>query len=271
MSRDHTKNVANYADLPAGDAAQLDGASIIAFSIWAYLDTITNNSTSNYLFVCPNPGSLSGISAQINGSGGNNTLQLRGRTDTSDTTRTVNHSIATATGAWVQYGGVWDFPNDLMYTVMNGAVESKSTTGWTTTVFDAGIGANGSFRIGQSGDPVAGLVANRATDGRIAHFAMWTGFVPVQAEWTALASGVLPWRIRPGNLKLYRPWLGLDTNEPDLITHNSVTITGTLPIGASEPPVQLMSDSFGHSSWMEPSLTTIAPQAWGNIMRQMAS
>src|SRR5215831_9545185 len=56
MSRDFTKNIANYMTLPNAEASLLNG-SITAFSLWAKIRTLDTGSPNNFLFSVSNPGS----------------------------------------------------------------------------------------------------------------------------------------------------------------------------------------------------------------------
>jgi hypothetical protein len=268
MSRDFTKNVSNFVDLPSGDAAVLNGSSITAFSLWAQGDTVNNATPDNFLFNCTNPGSASvAFSASISHNGGLRSLHVRGRATDTDSTRSSTHSTGHTLGQWVHLAGQIDWPNDLIYTAMNGVVESHATSGWTATAFSAGISGGGSFRIGANGT----VTTADQWDGRIAHLAFWTNALLTTAEFQALAAGVSPLKVRRDSLVLYRPLDGIDADETDLVSHGQWTVTGSIPAGASEAPVEMFSDAFmdADPSWLEPSLTTIAPQAYGNLMRQM--
>ncbi len=269
MSRDFTKNISNYMTLPSGDTAVLSGSSITAFSLWAKTDSITAGTTSNYFFAVPNPTSASnGLVAQLIAG---NTLQIRGRTSASETSRSTSHSTGSTLGVWTHFGGQVDWANDLIYTVTSGVQESHATSGWTATTATFGSGV-GEFRIGQSS---AGTIstATQAHDGLIAHVAFWTNALLTAADWEALGTrGVLPWKVRRANLVLYRDLGGIDAVETDFISHGAVTITGSLPAGTTEPPVMLFDDSFlSNPSWMEPSTGFAIGPIAAHLTRQMAS
>jgi concanavalin A-like lectin/glucanase superfamily protein len=84
-------------------------------------------------------------------------------------------------------------------------------------------------------------------DGQIAECAIWD--VPLNAaEIAALAEGVNPLLIRPANLKGYWPLWGTGTPEPDYSGQaNFATTTGTVPAGASSPPISplVLQDNVG--------------------------
>ncbi len=62
-------------------------------------------------------------------------------------------------------------------------------------------------------------------DGTAAEVAVWDGALTL-AEGVALANGVSPLRIRPGNLKAYYPLFGVALPEPDYIGILNLTDTG---------------------------------------------
>ena len=73
--------------------------------------------------------------------------------------------------------------------------------------------------------------------GRIAEVALWDVALSA-AEVAALASGVTPLHMRPGNLVAYWPVWGLHSPEIDLTSNgNNMTVTG--PVKAGHAPVTL--------------------------------
>ncbi len=76
-----------------------------------------------------------------------------------------------------------------------------------------------------------------AMSGRIAEVALWDVALSA-AEVAALASGVTPLHMRPGNLVAYWPVWGLHSPEIDLTSNgNNITVTG--PVKAGHAPVTL--------------------------------
>ena len=240
MSRSFTKNIANFMDLANSDATLLDNSAITAFSLWANVRTLDTGSPQNILFSIPNPGSASfGLAAHIRIVTGVNRLALRGRATATDSTRTMTAATQTfSTGQWAHLAGQVDWANDTGYLVTNGVSETVgAAAGWTATAFDSGAGT-GKFRLGQTSLAAASLVAADGFDGLLAHVAFWTPTTLFTAnEWSALFQGIPPWYVRPANLQLYRPLPGIDATEPDLVSHGTVTITGSVPAGSTEAPV----------------------------------
>src|SRR5215471_11931857 len=172
MSRDFTKNVANYMTFANADASHFN-APITAFSMWGKIRTLDPGSPRNHLFALPNPGSGTTawavwvLSSPIS-------LRITGRATATDSTRTATAVTTFTLGQWNHFAGQTDWANDTHYISTNGTVESFVTTGWTATAFDGGAGINGLFRIAQNSVPAASLTTIAATDGLLAHVAFWT-------------------------------------------------------------------------------------------------
>jgi hypothetical protein len=85
--------------------------------------------------------------------------------------------------------------------------------------------------VGRSGDSTPSLYMS----GRIAWGAIWNAALS-DAEVAALAGGILPWKIRAGNLQACYPLWGLHSPEVDLVSNGyPLTLTGT--VRADDPPV----------------------------------
>ena len=227
MARTFDKNVTNLMELQNSDVLLLNNSTITACSIMARASSLTAGSPNNFLWAVPNPSSgVPGFCGLIVLSGTLGAIQIRARPVATDAVKTLTYSTGIGIGNWFHCGGQVDWANDTIYVVMNGVQESAGGQAFTATALSVGSGANGTFRIGQS-CPATPLIDD-AWDGQIGHIAFWTNALLSTADWRALANGINPLLVQPINLVMYRPLYGDDITEPDLVSHSTLTITGSL-------------------------------------------
>jgi hypothetical protein len=122
---------------------------------------------------------------------------------------------AVSTGVWTHIAasggasGSWCYNNGV-----------KGGNGFSTTVPDTGD----ALQIGPS------------FDGRIAHAAIWSGYLS-DDDHVALARGFSPMLVKPDQLLGYWPIYGNDSPEPDLVNGRSMTVTGSPAKSDARPPI----------------------------------
>jgi hypothetical protein len=142
----------------------------------------------------------------------------------------ANNGIASTSttygaNAWCHACGVFESGGRAAF--LNGGGKGTNATAKSPTGIDR-------ISVGRAGDSTP----SDPMQGRLAEIAVWDAAL-TDGEVALLARGVSPWRIRPGNLKLYYPLYGSASPEPNLAvggTTYQLTVTGT-PVQADHAPV----------------------------------
>jgi len=229
MSRDFTKNTANYMRTPTGGVGDvLNGAAAFSWHCWAYFDTLDTGAADNRLchfLVDSTTGS--GFIACISAG---NTLRIYARSQSGDSLQSATGG-SISTGQWYALGGVVDIANDAIRVYVNGSqVANTSVTFGAATYTDGTPSAN---------DAIGGAVpaqhsTNNQVDGRIAEMTIWTRDIGTQG-FVSLANRVSTIKVPgPG---IYLPLLGVGSPEPDYTGQGAIgTIAGTVA-QANHPPI----------------------------------
>ncbi|HMC88444.1 MAG TPA: LamG domain-containing protein [Gemmataceae bacterium] len=140
----------------------------------------------------------------------NTSQKLVGADRSNSATTTASYTL----NAW-QHAAVTFGAADTVQIFLNGANKIANAAG-------AGTQLNSYFQLGQLSNSGIWWM-----NGRIAEAAVWN-VVLTDAEIAALATGVMPYRIRPASLKAYWPLWGLASPEVDLSgLKQNLTLTGT--------------------------------------------
>lgn len=228
MSRDFTKNTANYLSFGTGAVgALLNGASKISFCAWVNADALDAGGTINTILHFKINGASSGLYMGVddNGSGGAKTLRVGGRSVSTDGFQSVRGTTTINTGTSYLLGGVLDIGGDTITLYINGAVEAGPTAvtfgnaTWTYGTATAGD------MVGSNTTPPSGTT--NQWDGAIGEVAVWTDDIGADG-FLELAQKASPIRVRREALAFYSKLIGNDAVERDIVSGLSGTITGTV-------------------------------------------
>lgn len=217
MSRDFPGATTDYLSL--GDVAALDITgtaltlaawirpdAVVSRAIIAKYDNAGTQATKQYML---DLGSGSVIVMRVDDGAGEDVA--------------VGTTVLTA-GSWYAVAGVKNGTGaDALKVYLNGTQEASATSNRTIQNTATGV------TIGRYAD------AGGAFDGRIAEAGVWNVALTA-AEIAALAKGVSPLLVHPGNLKGYWPIWGIASPEADLSGNaNNPTINGSLPVADHAP------------------------------------
>jgi hypothetical protein len=225
MARQLVNASSQFLDVGTWDGA--GGGSALTMVCWVYLDSIPN---SDFRY----------FSKAINTSANNHTImlsnndasvvELRVRLKVAGTVTThIGDTQTESTGEWIHAGFTWSSADDTIRTYFNGGVDASTTTTSTGTI------ASNAQRFIIGANPNSSN-ETRWMDGRIAEVCAWSAALNAN-EFSALASGVVPNRVRPQSIIAYWPIWGVHSPEPELTGNGPNATLDGAPAFGNHPPI----------------------------------
>lgn len=233
MSRDFSKNVSNYMSLGTGSIGPLiNGASAVSAHCWARYDTLEAVSYRNRVVSLLIDGAGTGLTLTVH-DGSSAVFVVGARSVAGDGFQSRSGTTVLSASTWYSLGVVFDFAGDTITPYLNGTAEGGGSVTFGNTTYTHGTPTVADGIGGAASSPPA-----NQWDGLIAHVALWGAALSAQ-DWTDLAAGANPGAVATANLVFYMRLAGYDSPEPAVVSSVTGTITGSVPAGASDPPVHL--------------------------------
>lgn len=251
MSRDFSKNLANYMSLGANAIGPLiNGAAQISFHCWAYSDTLDDQTLGNVLLQVRINAATVGIRVAIGDGGGLYPVAISARAAAAETQRNIFGLTDVTTGTYHSIGVLFNFANDLVTIYLDGVADGPAqAAAFTSTNYTNGTPTSADS-IGTTVVPANSTLTQ--FDGRIAEVAVWNDDIGAD-NFSLLAAGQLASAVQTSSLAYYHPLNSGPVTGPDVSLVGSIsgTITGSVPFG-DVPPIIIAHDggtphSFSHA------------------------
>jgi len=242
MSRNFTKNVANYATYGANQIGPLlNGATKYAIAVWVRPASFSGtNNLNNNIISFGIGGGVTGVSIGIDTTGGPARVATHTRSVSSDARQVrVGTEQAVATGSWQLIGVDVDVSGKVVTPRCNGIADNSGSVTYGASTYTQGTSSNAD-RVGSDSGTYGPTGAEYQFDGDIAHVTIWkfTGSDAglTQAEWNSLAAGANPTTIQSSKVALHTAIGGAANPETSDVGGLSLSLTGSVPAGSAAPP-----------------------------------